>query len=124
MAWREGDQYFLLLSKGHGGGMGYEVAYATSSSPTGPFGQWGVVFQSDPEPGEDTAKKVISPGATSVVRDGDGKTWMVYRQKTTTTHTFADRAVCIDRVTFQPVKRKIVGTPTKGVTLPAPAPLP
>jgi hypothetical protein len=67
---------------------------------------------------------VISPGSSSIVRDGAMQTWMVYRQKTTTAHTSADRGLAIDRVTFAPATDSISGTPSKGVTRRAPVPLP
>ena len=115
--WREGSTYFLLFSKGDGGGTGYAIAYATASDPMGPFTQKGVLFRSD-------TTKVISPGASSIVKDGADRPWMIYRQKTTTKKTFADRNVTLDPVTFDPQKGQIGGSPTRGVMRPAPTPLP
>lgn len=70
------------------------------------------------------SRRVISPGASSIVRDGAGRTWMVYRQKTTTADTFADREVCIDPITIDPPAREIRGAPSRGVTRPGPTPCP
>ncbi|MGZ5969965.1 MAG: hypothetical protein ACXWP4_19970, partial [Polyangiales bacterium] len=78
---------------------------------------------SDPMLGGDLSKKVISPGAPSIVRDGAGDTWMVYRQKTTIDDTFAQRGVCIDPISIDGAKNEITGHATKGVLRPAPKPI-
>jgi hypothetical protein len=124
MMWRQGARYFLLLSRGSGSGTGYTIAYATSAQPTGPFASWDVLFQSDRDLGGDVSRSVISPGASSIVRDGADRTWLVYRQKTTTADTFADRGVCIDPITVDPATPALRGTPTRGVVRPGPTPLP
>ena len=123
MAWRAGEVYYLLYSAGSGSGAGYHISYLTSDRPTGPFTQRGVLFRSDADLTGDVSKKVISPGSSSIVRDGAGRPWMVYRQKTTTEDTFADRCVCIDPVEFHPAAESMSGTPTKGVRRPGPTPL-
>lgn len=120
---RVGGTLFLLFSAGDGAGTTYRIAYATSSAPTGPFTYRKTLFQSDAPLTGDLSKKVISPGASSIVRDGAGDTWMVYRQKTTTDHTFAKRGVCIDRVTFDGASQSVTGDATRGVLRPAPKPL-
>lgn len=120
---RQGSTVFLLFSAGDGAGTTYRISYATSASPTGTFTVRGTLFASDPDLTGDLSKKVISPGASSIVRDGAGDTWMVYRQKTTTEHTFADRGVCIDRVTLDGASNSISGKATRGVLRPAPQPL-
>lgn len=122
MMWRQGGVYFLVFSKGDGAGTTYQIAYATSGAPDGTFVQRGSLFRSDADLTGD--RRVIAPGASSIVRDGAGRTWMVYRQKTTTADTFADRQVCIDPITIDPPAREIRGNPTRGVVRPGPTPLP
>ena len=123
MLWRAGSLYYLLFSKGQGDNVTYKIAYATSKSVTGPYTQQKVLYASDTNLGNDLSKKVIAPGAASIVRDGAGATWMVYRQKKTADVTFADRGVCIDAIDIRPAEQAIVGDATKGVLRPAPAPL-
>jgi hypothetical protein len=124
MLWREKDVYYLLVSKGGGGGLGYAIPYATSSNPTGPFTQRGILFKSDADLTGDVSKKVISPGASTIVHDGASRPWIVYRQKSTTADTFADRGVAIDPLVINPATNSIKGDPTRGVIRPAPTPLP
>ncbi len=121
MAARDG-QYFLIFSKGQGDGTTYQIAYATSDAPTGTFTQRGTLFQSHLD--RPAGQRIISPGAPSIVTDGAGEAWMVYRQKTTTATTFADRAVSVDRIRFHPARHEIAGTPSHGELRDAPAPLP
>ena len=121
MVWREDDTFFLLYSRGQGDNATYQIAYATSKGAQGPFAQQGVLFRSDDNPGVNTPKKVIAPGASSIVRDADKNTWIVYRQKTGTADTFGDRFVAIDPVTFKPNLLEIEGTPSRGEKRKAPA---
>lgn len=123
MLWRQGNLFYLLFSRGQGDRPTYGIAYATSKSITGPYEQRGVLFGSDGNLGGDVSKKVIAPGASSIVRDGAGATWMVYRQKKTAEDGWNDRGVCIDPIEVRPAEQKIVGTPTKGVLRPGPTPL-
>jgi GH43 family beta-xylosidase len=124
MVWREGDVFFLLYSRGQGDNATYQIAYATSKNALGPFTQRGVLFHSDPQPGQNTAQKVIAPGASSIVRDADKDTWIVYRQKTTPQDTFGDRFVAIDPVTFKPGVPTIEGHPSRGEARKSPTPIP
>jgi len=78
------------------------------------------LFKSDSDLSGDVSKRVIAPGASSIVSDGVGQTWMVYRQKKTAAKTWADRGVTIDPVQFKPGQNKVTGTPTKGVVRPGP----
>lgn len=120
---RDGGTLFLLFSAGNGGGTSYRIDYATGSEPAGKFTYRGTLFESDKMLTGDLSKKVISPGAPSIVRDGAGQTWMVYRQKTTIDDTFAERGVCIDKIVLDGAKNTITGHATKGVLRPAPTPL-
>lgn len=121
---RANNKFFLLFSKGLGDEPSYQIVYAWAQSATGPFTYVGALFESDANLSGNVSQKVIAPGSSSVVLDGAGKPWMVYRQKKTTTKTFGDRGVCIDPVAFHPATNSISGTPTKGVTRTGPVPLP
>lgn len=121
MVFREDDTFFLLYSRGQGDNATYQIAYATSKGAQGPFTQQGVLFRSDDNPGVNTAKKVIAPGASSIVRDAAKETWIVYRQKTGVADTFGDRFVAIDPVTFKPGQLTIEGHPSRGEKRKAPA---
>jgi beta-xylosidase len=121
--YKKGGVYFLLYSKNHGAKLDYHISYATASNPMGPYTQRGVLFGSDDDLSGDVSKKVISPGASSIVLDGAKRPWVVYRQKFTKDETFGDRKVTIDPIEFHPVAKKIEGKPTKGVSRLAPVPL-
>jgi len=112
--------YYLLFSFGEGDQPTYRINYATATTPLGPFTLRGTLFASDTNLSGNVQKKVIAPGASSIVEDGAGQTWIVYRQKKTAATTFADRGVCIDPVAFDPAKKEVNGTPTKGVVRPGP----
>lgn len=121
--WRQGGLYYLLFSAGDGGGTNYHIVYGTSQQATGPYNVRGTLFRSDANLTGNLSRVVISPGSSSIVRDGASQTWIVYRQKTSTLNTFGDRGVAIDRVTFVPSTPTINGTPSHGVTRRAPVPL-
>jgi len=123
MLWRQGNVFFLLFSRGQGDHDTYAIAYATANSVTGPYTQQGVLFKSDSNLSGNVNQKVIAPGASSIVRDGSGQTWMVYRQKQSADPGWGDRGVCIDPIEIKPAARSIEGTPTKGVLRPGPVPL-
>jgi beta-xylosidase len=123
MVWREDDVFYLLYSRGQGDNATYQIAYATAKGAQGPFTQQGVLFRSDDNPGVNTPKKVIAPGASSIVRDADKAPWVVYRQKTSPMETFGDRFVAIDPITFKPGALAIEGHPSRGEKRKAPAAL-
>lgn len=118
--------YYFLFSYGHGAyADSYTIAYRTSKSgPTGGYGPVRTLFAPDESP--NMGAPIWAPGASSVVRDGAGKDWLVYRQKTKAVTGFGDRQVAIDRIRFKPDENPPVirGTPTRNVVLDAPAPLP
>lgn len=99
---RELESYFLFFSSGQGKDVTYKVNYATAENPSGPFTYRGILMESDNELSGDLRTKNISPGGSSIVFDGNGQKWMVYRQKTTTDLTFADRATCITALNIDP----------------------
>ena len=112
--------YFLMFSYGLGDEPSYHIVYATSTDPTGPFVLRETLFESDSNLSGDLSERVIAPGASSVVSDGVGQTWMVYRQKKTAEKSWGDRGVTIDPIQFKPGQNKVTGTPTKGVVRPGP----
>ena len=121
----QGGVYFFLFSYGKGddaGAEGYRVRYATSRKPMGPYTQRGILLGRDTVDG---GKPIWAPGATSVVRDGDNRAWLVYRQKTTRDTTFANRAVCIERLLVRPNANppSMAATPTRGIERDGPTPL-
>ena len=118
--------YFFLFSYGHGAyADSYTIAYRTSKSgPTRGYGPVRKLFAPDERP--DRGAPIRAPGASSIVQDGAGRDWLVYRQKTKAATGFGDRQVAIDRVRLRPdaTPPVIRGTPTRNVPLDAPIPLP
>lgn len=113
--------FVLFFSYGDGNGTGddaYKVLYAKATNPLGPYtlANENPIMYSGQSPG------VRTPGATSTVRDGDNKLWMVYRQKK---DDKADRdlVVCIDRVVITD-EGNVNITATRNTTETAPVPLP
>lgn len=113
--------YILYFSYGDGNGTGtdaYKVCYARATSPLGPYtlATENPIMYSGQNPG------VRTPGATSTVRDGDNKLWMVYRQKKDSTAE-RDLVVCIDRCILSETGNVNI-TATRGTAETAPVPLP
>lgn len=115
-------RYFFFFNYGHGGkANSYHIAYKSSgASPTSKFTDRHVLFAPNLSPAK--GLPIYAPGALSIVRDGKGRDWAVYRQKTDATEGFGDRKVAIDRVTFGTgnVDPKVDGRATRHVVLPAP----
>jgi arabinan endo-1,5-alpha-L-arabinosidase len=113
--------YILYFSYGDGNGTGddaYKVCYARATSALGPYtlASENPIMYSGQTPG------VRTPGATSTVRDGDNKLWMVYRQKKDGT-TDRDLVLCIDRCVETDTGNVNI-TATRGTAQTAPVPLP
>jgi beta-xylosidase len=113
--------YILLWSYGEGnsvGSDGYKVVYATASSPLGTYtvGSGNPLMYTGENPG------VRAPGATSIVKDGNGINWVVYRQKKDNTTT-RDLVICIDRA-YLHMDGTVNINATRGTTETAPVPLP
>ncbi|MFO0577411.1 MAG: family 43 glycosylhydrolase [Polyangia bacterium] len=113
--------YVLFFSYGDGNGTGddaYKVFYAKATNPLGPYtlAAENPILYSGQSPG------VRTPGATSTVRDGDNKLWMVYRQKKDRSAK-RDLVVCIDRCVITDAGNVNI-TATHGTTETAPVPLP
>ncbi len=69
--------YFLLYSGGPFNKASYAVGYAYSREPDGPFTRG----DNNPILSVTATPDVFSPGAVSVVQDGAGASWLVYRQR-------------------------------------------
>lgn len=120
---KDGGKFFLFFSKDSGKKPLYKIDYAVANDVMGAYTHKGTLFQSDSDLSGTLNDKVIAPGGSSIVVDGDNKSWMVYRQKTTTETTFEDRVVCIDRIDIFGEEGEVRGTPSKGIAKTAPLPL-
>lgn len=105
--------YYLLYSGGGADTEDYAIGYATSKSPLGPF----VKYHGNPIVKK--GKGIFGPGHCTVTTDADGKSWMVYHQKTDASKGW-DRIICIDRVRFDD-KGILHIRATRGTPEPAPA---
>jgi beta-xylosidase len=108
--------YYFMWSEGDWGGSSYGVAYARSSSPTGPFERVGKILQTDPA-------MANGPGHHSVVQiPGTDDWYIVYHRHPLGTTGPNERVMAIDRMFFdadgkiEPVKMTKDG--------PGPRPLP
>ena len=117
---RRGGYYFLLYSGGPFDQKTYAVGYAVSRNPDGPFrrGPNNPILSITRNP------QVYSPGVPSVVRDGAGQSWLVYRQR-----LFgglgAARMLTIDRLDDSGAYLGLLNAnPTNGERRPDPVPLP
>lgn len=90
------DIYYLLYSGGSGKRTTYALGSATSRQVTGPYKKQ----EDNPFAMTDLSKKVIAPGAISVIRDRSGHDWAIYRQKIAGNESWK-RNVTIDRIYFQ-----------------------
>lgn len=112
----EGGYYYLLYSGASYDNDTYAVGYAVSKNLMGPY-------RKATDPIVYTEGRVVGPGHQSVVKDGAGKTWLVYHAWTEGAVGDANggsRSLRIDPVSFKNGK-VIFG----GVTLkPQPAPTP
>ena len=107
--WREGDDLFLFYSANDYASEYYAVGYATCEAPTGPC-------EDAPEnPILKTKCEAAGPGHQTLIRDGDGDTWIVYHAwpPDAIGSVLPGRMLWIDRVTWQGGKPKVAG-PTCG----------
>lgn len=118
---KKNGHYILFFSYGDGNGTGddaYKVLYAKAKSPLGPY----TIPKENPIMYSGQSPGVRTPGATSTVRDGDNKLWMVYRQKKNNKPE-RDLVVAIDRCVITDTGNVNI-TATRGTTETAPVPLP
>ena len=85
--------YYLLYSGGSPDSEHYAIGYATASNPLGPF----VKYHGNPIIHEGDG--VFGPGHPSVVRDQEGKLWLVYHQQKNKKRGW-NRIICIDPLWF------------------------
>jgi beta-xylosidase len=102
-------KYYFMWSEGGWTGPDYSVAYATSSSPFGPFERVGKILQQDPS----VAK---GAGHHSVVQvPGTDDWYIIYHRRPLTETDGNHRETCIDRMYFDekgaitPVKITVEG---------------
>ena len=114
-----GGTYFLLYTGGPFGNRKYAVGYATSDNPRGPFQR----AANNPILSNAASPGVYSPGVPSVVQDGAGDYWLVYRQRATGERG-SPRQLTIDRLDVSRAAEGILSArATNGEILPAPVPL-
>lgn len=86
--------YYFMWSEGDWGGSSYGVAYAKSSSPTGPFVRVGKILQRDPA-------MANGPGHHSVLQiPGTDEWYIVYHRHPLGTTGINERVLAIDRMEF------------------------
>lgn len=86
--------YYFMWSEGDWGDSSYGVAYATSSSPTGPFQRAGKILSSDPSIAN-------GPGHHSVLQvPGKDEWYIVYHRHPLGTADRNQRVMAIDRMRF------------------------
>jgi len=92
-------RYYFMWSEGGWTGPDYAVAYAVSSSPTGPFQRIGRILEQDPA-------VATGAGHHSVLhRPGAEKWYIVYHRRPLGETDRNHRVVCIDELRFTPEGR-------------------
>jgi hypothetical protein len=96
------------------------VGYAVSKSPDGPFTRG----PNNPILAKSRNPAVYSPGVPTVVVDGAGKSWLVYRQRETAKNR-SPRELTLDALDDSKAAAGILNAnATSGVAEPDPVPLP
>ncbi|MBD2757299.1 glycoside hydrolase family 43 protein [Spirosoma validum] len=107
--------YYFMWSEGGWTGPNYSVAYATSSSPFGPFERVGKILQQDP---------TVARGAGhhSVIQvPGKDEWYIIYHRRPLTETDGNHRETCIDRMYFdekgaiKPVKITVEGVEARAL---------
>ena len=114
--------YYFMWSEGDWGDSTYGVAYARSTSPTGPFTRAGKILQTDP-------RIANGPGHHSVVQiPGTDDWYIVYHRHPLGTTGANQRVLAIDRMLFDPQGNiEPIHMTSQGAAprpLPSPAPKP
>jgi len=114
MFFRKGKYYFMW-SEGGWTGPDYSVAYAISSSPTGPFKRIGKILQQD-------STVATGAGHHSVIRyPGTDDWYIVYHRRPLGDRNGNHRQTCMDRMYFDksgyilPVKISFQGVPKRSL---------
>jgi beta-xylosidase len=105
--------YHFTWSEGDWGGSSYGVAYAKSSSPTGPFERVGTLLSTDPAIAN-------GPGHHSVLQIPGTDTWyIVYHRHAIGTNDLNQRVLAIDEMHFdangniEPIQMLKDGSPSR-----------
>ena len=117
---KRAGRYFLLYSGGPFGAPHYAVGYAVATRPDGPF----IRAPNNPILTNSRSPNVYSPGVPSVVADGAGALWLVYRQRATSDRR-SPRQLAIDPLDVSLAAGGLLAaTPTRHQSMPDPVPLP
>jgi len=91
---KKGGRYYFMWSEGGWTGPNYAVAYATASSPVGPFERVGKILQQDPT-------VATGAGHHSVLQSPrSGQWYIVYHRRPLGETDRNHRVVCIDELKF------------------------
>ena len=108
-------RYYFMWSEGNWTGPGYSVAYAISSSATGPFKRIGKILQQD-------STVATGAGHHSVIRyPGTDDWYIVYHRRPLGDRNGNHRQTCMDRMYFDkrgyilPVKISFQGVPRRSL---------
>ena len=113
-------KYFLLYTGGPYGQYDYAIGYAYSNNPDGPFTK----YSGNPIMSNVESPSVYSPGVPTVVQDGAGQDWVVYRQRETAV-TGSPRQITIDKLNVSNASNNVInGKATNGTSITNPTPLP
>ncbi|MFC0331306.1 glycoside hydrolase family 43 protein [Paenibacillus sepulcri] len=91
---KRNGSYYFMWAEGGWGQPDYSVAYAVSSSPTGPFERVGKILQQNP----DVATSAGHHGMIQI--PGQDEWYIVYHRRPLTETDANHRVVCIDRMYF------------------------
>ena len=86
-------RYYFMWSEGGWTGPNYAVAYATGTSPLGPFTRSGRILQQDPG-------VATGAGHHSILNAPSGKSYIVYHRRPLGETDRNHRVVCIDELRF------------------------
>lgn len=91
---KRGSTYYFMYSCGHCEDDSYQVRYATSDKPLGPYTYRGVVLKTNAD------GTVHGPGHHSVLREGDDYYIVYHRHDNPHSNRGFHRQVCIDKLEF------------------------
>jgi beta-xylosidase len=113
-------KYFLLYTGGPYGQYDYAIGYAYSNSPDGTFTK----YSGNPIMSNAESPNVYSPGVPTVVQDGAGTNWVVYRQRETAVR-LSPRMITIDPLNVTNAATNVINAKaTHGTSQANPVPLP
>ena len=113
-------KYFLLYTGGPYGQFDYAIGYAYGTRPDGPFTK----YSGNPIISNVESPNVYSPGVPTVVQDGAGTDFIVYRQRETAERQ-SPRFIAIDKLNVSNASSNVInGKATRGTVQTNPVPLP